>query len=142
MFRVSGSARVVADLKLAIDEGHTVNLQGLAVADVATLLKRFLGEIPGKLIPFFNDIKHHVGAPDLHERITQLATPEHCAFLKFVFAFIARVAAHSETNKMTPANCAMVFSPVMIDLPDLNDFALASTCIERCIAEGEALFNV
>ena len=140
IFRVSGSARVVAEMSLALDEGFAIDFAKNSVADVATLLKRFLGDIPGKLISFFQIVKNDLGSPDLlPELIASNCPPEHQSFLRFILSFIQRVEANCKTNKMTRSNLAMVFSPVMIEMPDLQDFAAASQLMEMLIANPEKL---
>lgn len=143
LFRVSGSAKVVSEMVLLCDEGHDIPLDQMSVADVCTLLKRFIGDVPSKVIHFFQSLKS-LPANDVPRHcqcIQEHTTPEERALLRHLFHFISRVAAKSQSNKMTAANLAMVFTPVLIDLPTLDDFGPATQFILLAIAETDTLFS-
>lgn len=140
LFRVSGSAKVVNQLVLCLDEGCPIAWDQVQVADAASLLKRFFSDLPDKLFSFFEALKVVVEADDdtfkgvLHQHCT---SPLHLELLHFFFAFLSRVAAHADTNRMTPQNLAMVFAPVVVELPDMMDFGPANALVLRGVTHPE-----
>ncbi len=122
LFRVSGSARAVRRLALRLDEGAAADpaLERAAAHDLASLLKRLLADAPPLL--------GADGGPEPRP-------PALAAFARFLLSFLGRVAARASSNRMTAANLAVVWTPVLARVDDLSRFAPAHDLVLRLIQE-------
>ncbi len=121
LFRVSGSARTVRRLALHVDEGELETLSRASAADLATLLKRLVADIPRFL------------------SLEQQGEEEESVFARFLLSVLARVASLSSANRMTASNLAMVWTPVLFDVHDMSLFAAANSRLLRLIENAVAI---
>lgn len=131
IFRVAGSASKVRRLKGAFD-ANLVTTETLAQADehdrdydvhvVAGALKCYLRELPE---PLLTHILHDqwleaVRQTDHQQRLKALwvvvnqLPPVNLANLRYLVKFLAKLAANSSSNKMSPSNIAIVIAPNLI----------------------------
>jgi hypothetical protein len=135
MFRISGSAAEIQQWKNDIDAGKHVNLTHANPHGVAGLLKLFLRQLPEpvftyalypQLIPFWAE-----SDGDTPTRLRVLSThlralpPPNRVLLTSLFSLLGNLSTFSASNKMTPANIAIVFGPALIrtesdDLMNMN----------------------
>ncbi|BGP52176.1 hypothetical protein JCM10450v2_008147 [Rhodotorula kratochvilovae] len=145
IFRRSPSAAHVAHLRGAYDRGHPVSLAALPDAPylAASLFKRFLRELPAPLLPRGEawDVARACQMDDddaavahVREKLLPLLAPPALALLAHLLSVSSAVAAHSETNLMTPSNLVVCLCPALIgglgDVPTREE-------IEMCRVPGE-----
>lgn len=131
LFRVAGSTSKVRRLKGAFD-ANLVTLEALAQADeqdkgydvhvVAGALKCYLRELPEPLLTHVlhdqwleavRQVDHQQRLKALWLVVNQLP-PAHLANLRYLVKFLAKLAANSSNNKMSPSNIAIVIAPNLI----------------------------
>ncbi|KAE9973089.1 hypothetical protein BLS_003757 [Venturia inaequalis] len=128
IYRVSGNSLRVQDLKSQFDRNafnvdfrnpeafhHDVN-------NPANLLKLFLRELPDPLLTsmHYSSFIEAARIPDdllrrdrMHATINELPDPNY-ATLRALVLHLNRVDQHSEANRMTPTNLAVVFAPTLM----------------------------
>ncbi|KAG2462720.1 FA13C protein, partial [Polypterus senegalus] len=121
LFRISSSLNKLKLLREKYERGEDVDLSEEGdVEQAASVLKLFLRELPEAVIPASvhiavgNAYKDNKDDPALNHQIKMvlLSLPqEHYNLLKFIGAFLIKVASHSEVNQMTMENLATVFGP-------------------------------
>ncbi|XP_063497017.1 rho GTPase-activating protein 1 isoform X2 [Symphalangus syndactylus] len=87
----------------------------------AVILKTFLRELPEPLLTF-DLYPHVVGFLSIDEsqrvpetlRVLQTLPEENYQVLRFLTAFLVQISAHSDQNKMTNTNLAVVFGPNLL----------------------------
>jgi len=122
IFRVSGSLQRIKELQDMYDKGTPVDLSKEPdIHAIAGLLKRYLRELPEPIIPFsmYNDLI--AAATDEKTPIdvkcafiqAQLCELDPTAFfiLDQLIQLLSEIAAHSQENKMTASNLAVVMAP-------------------------------
>jgi len=114
LFRLSGSATKIKELKDAVDNGLSVDLNEIQDEHVITgLLKLYLRELPTEILPRYAVSANKQDAIfSLREILYTLPTCNH-ALLSVLFDLLHEVAQHSESNKMSVKNLAIVFSPTL-----------------------------
>eukprot|EP01137_Pigoraptor_chileana_P016557 Opistho-2@73494 len=127
LFRVSGSVGRIQKLRQCFDQdSDSVDLHSdewcFAVHCVASVLKLFFRELPDSLLTtelydqwvdagkLEDDSARYV---EIHKLVDSIP-PYNRETLKFMVEFLARVAGHSELNRMTIDNLAIVFGPVFL----------------------------
>ncbi|XP_066488213.1 protein FAM13A isoform X1 [Tiliqua scincoides] len=121
LFRVNGSLKTVEQLRVKYESGEKVELAAEGdVSSAASLLKLFLRELPDgvitsavhpKFMQLYQDIrKYGLNASALRDLLRQLPEAHYC-LLKYLCAFLRRVAEHHSENRMTLSNLATVFGP-------------------------------
>jgi len=151
--RLPGRASVVRKLREAFDEGGSrPSLSGVDVHSVASLLKCYLCDLPGPVIPVahYDRVMHIVTRErpvDSQTAIRALSAAvsnlprTNYALLRYLCRFLADVARYSPVNRMTAGNLALVFSPCVIK-PEVDDPALlAGTAINRATAVQDMIDN-
>lgn len=131
IFRVAGSASKVRRLKGAFD-ANLVTTETLAQADehdrdydvhvVAGALKCYLRELPEPLLTHMlhDQWLEAVRQTDHQQRLKALwvvvnqLPPSNLANLRYLVKFLAKLAANSSNNKMSPSNIAIVIAPNLI----------------------------
>ncbi|KAL9536967.1 hypothetical protein MBANPS3_012204 [Mucor bainieri] len=135
-------------------------VEHLDVHTTASLLKMFLAGLPSPLISseFARMHSQNEDVADLGYKLRDhyKGKPHHYALLRYLVFFLAQVSEHSESNKMTVHNLAIVFSPSLIrstvafsDILTspvdaavyLGQMKLHMTFIEFLIKEKDAIFN-
>jgi RhoGAP domain len=128
LFRVSGDAAEVAELKQLLDAGQSPKYEAYHVHSVAGVLKQYFRELAEPLVPF-----------DMYDALVELAQsvsdaacvsalalfigrlpPANFDFLSRLALFLRKIA-ECEGNKMTYSNVAVVFAPNIFRAPDSAD---------------------
>jgi Rho GTPase-activating protein RGD1 len=143
LYRTSGSANHIMELRQQFDYGESFEIEPVSsltpadatavdfsapsgfyedIASVTTLLKHFLRDLPDPLLTanqysdFIKASKFEdniVRRDQIHEQVNNLPDPNY-ATLRVLAIHLHRVAQHSERNKMTHNNLAIVFAPTLM----------------------------
>lgn len=124
IFRRSGNVTTVKDITQMFNKGLSVyykNPEDIHCA--AVILKRFLRELPEPILTFklYDTIIQSTMIPDETEKLKQMwcilhheLPEENYVLLKFLMQFLNEVQKHSNVNKMTAKNLAIVFGPNLV----------------------------
>ncbi|EKM49096.1 uncharacterized protein PHACADRAFT_202021 [Phanerochaete carnosa HHB-10118-sp] len=160
IYRVSGRHATVQELQHKIERDEDAFRFNPAVDDVyaaSSLLKLYLRELPEPVFKFpLQERMQHTEEIDGHisnnfrvlrSKIRRLP-PVHQATLKAILDHLAKVASHSEKNKMDAKNLAIVFGSVIFgedDMPKggdlLNVQSWKDTLMEDLITHAHVLFQ-
>jgi len=129
LFRVSGSYAIIQEARKNLAAGNKISYEKLAVADVASLFKLWLRDLPTPLIPFthYSEVIDHwkVWNEQYSEKeklkwkttlrgiIKSIGQPE-LECLRRLILFLSTVAKHSEENLMTSKNLATCLAPNLL----------------------------
>uniref|UniRef100_A0A671KB60 Rho-GAP domain-containing protein n=1 Tax=Sinocyclocheilus anshuiensis TaxID=1608454 RepID=A0A671KB60_9TELE len=112
LFRASGSVKRCRELRISFDQGGFPEFDSGAILTPASLLKVFLRELPGGLIPEPHRTQLLNGELNQAVRTILNSLPEeHFNVLCYLMFFLSRVAAESHLNLMTSGNLSIVFGP-------------------------------
>ena len=138
-FRHPGAAGTVRRLKWEFNSAAPVTMSdnGADIHSAASLLKLYLRELPEPVIPFqhyeeFTTMGLKIQYdPDqamdiLHDKLTQIPVDNY-NLLKYLCAFLHDVCQHSEVNRMTDSNVALMFGPNILRTDDDNPLLMLST---------------
>ena len=153
IFRLSGSASLVAKLKSQYDVADYPNLMDVKDEHAITgLMKTAIRSVPEPLLTFSRyEAFCNAGLlvdPERTARIKELVAtlPQaNKGFLCYLMHFVHRVAAHQETSKMTSKNLAVVFAPNILH-PLVEDFAYMNAqpqilaCVETMISNAPQIW--
>ncbi|CAL8340185.1 unnamed protein product [Merluccius merluccius] len=125
IYRVSGNLAVIQKLRYMVNHEEKLNLDQSEWEDIHVItgaLKLFFRELPEPLVPygFFTDIMETVKMPDYWEKVDRLKClvlnipPPNRDTLHFIFTHLKRVLEHSDANRMTTQNIAIVFGPTLM----------------------------
>eukprot|EP01136_Pigoraptor_vietnamica_P039730 Opistho-1_new@10836 len=127
LFRVSGSVGRIQKLRQCFDtDPDSVDLHSddwcFAVHCVASVLKLFFRELPDPLLTSelydkwidIGKIEDNDARLAAIRPLLEHIPPYNRATLKYMAEFLCRVARHSETNRMSVDNLAIVFGPVFL----------------------------
>ncbi|XP_046498839.1 rho GTPase-activating protein 1 isoform X1 [Equus quagga] len=122
IFRRSANTQIVREVQQKYNMGLPVDFDQYNELHLpAVILKTFLRELPEPLLTF--DLYHHVvGFLNIDESQRVEATlqalgtlpEENFLVLRFLTAFLVEISAHSDHNKMTNTNLAVVFGPNLL----------------------------
>jgi hypothetical protein len=133
VFRLSGSALVINQLKERIDRGEEIEFNNdLDVHVVAGLIKSFLRDLPEPLLTFqmFPIFKRILAVPNKSRKISYLRTciqllpNENRLLLKRLLGFFLQLNVHEKDNKMSLANIATVIGPNLIKEKNESNFEM------------------
>ncbi|KIW44957.1 uncharacterized protein PV06_03388 [Exophiala oligosperma] len=128
VYRTSGSAHHIMELRRLFDQdASAVDFRDATsfyndIASVTTLLKHFLRDLPDPLLTaeqyqaFIEAAKLDediVRRDSIHALVNSLPDPNY-ATLRTLVLHLHRVASHSDKNKMTQSNLAIVFAPTLM----------------------------
>ncbi|XP_073679254.1 protein FAM13A-like [Garra rufa] len=125
LFRLSGSVKHCKELRKSFDEGSFPEVDSVNILTLGSLLKAFVRELPGGLIPepqrtqllkVFKDSKKK----ELNQAVRTILNSlpeEHFNVLCYLMFFLSRVAAESHLNLMTSENLSVVFGPSIFHVP-------------------------
>ncbi|KAF8930443.1 hypothetical protein BGZ52_001098 [Haplosporangium bisporale] len=122
LYRVPGSHASVQRLKRMFDTGQDYDLLAMDAIDpndIATLLKLYLRELPNPLLPSalleqFQSLlstDRHI-CHTLRGILIRLPRPNYVV-LSYLCHHLSKIAAHSDTTKMTVSNLGVVFAPTL-----------------------------
>eukprot|EP01119_Soliformovum_irregulare_P016698 TRINITY_DN4874_c0_g1_i3.p1 TRINITY_DN4874_c0_g1~~TRINITY_DN4874_c0_g1_i3.p1 ORF type:complete len:1171 (-),score=313.30 TRINITY_DN4874_c0_g1_i3:15-3527(-) len=146
LFRVSGRAGDIKELKKVYDKGSRVDLRtNTDPHTIAGLMKAWLRELPQPIFTFeFYDafkwamvMKEEYRIYCLRKVLSRLP-PGNKAILNRIFGLLHEVIGHADVNKMTATNLAIIFAPSLFKSKDEKDF-LADQVDARLIIEAMIL---
>ncbi|EXJ92481.1 hypothetical protein A1O3_01033 [Capronia epimyces CBS 606.96] len=161
VYRTSGSAHHIMELRQQFDhDAEAVDFRNPAVfyndiASVTTLLKHFLRDLPDPLLtaaqyPAFIEAARLeddvVRRDSIHALVNSLPDPNY-ATLRAVTLHLYRVAQHSDRNKMTISNLAIVFAPTLMGQhgggggPDIADAGWQAKVVETILNNTYQIFD-
>ncbi|CAM5121533.1 unnamed protein product [Eretmochelys imbricata] len=122
IFRRSASTQIVKEVQQKYNMGIPMDFQQYEdIHLAAVILKTFLRELPEPLLTF--SLYNHVvnfqnmeesNRVDVVRKTLQTLPEENYQVLCFLMAFLAEVSSHSDVNKMTNTNLAVVFGPNLL----------------------------
>lgn len=127
LFRKSGSATVVANLKAAYDSGQRPDLAQISDPHaIAGVLKLWLRELPEPLLtyelfqPFLDvlDLTTEEAQIRTAKRLVKRLPAPNLALIVVLLPFLHDVSLHEASNLMHAANLATVFGPNVLSPPD------------------------
>ncbi|XP_015333355.1 rho GTPase-activating protein 1 isoform X3 [Marmota marmota marmota] len=122
IFRRSANTQVVREVQQKYNMGLPVDFDQYNELHLpAVILKTFLRELPEPLLTF-DLYPHVVGFLNIDEsqrvevtqQVLQTLPEENYQVLRFLTAFLVQISAHSDQNKMTNTNLAVVFGPNLL----------------------------
>jgi len=146
ILRLSGTMANVDKLRKLFDSTPPpydgINLKEWDVHDVGSVLKIFFRELPEPLVPFalfepLMDVQRN-GSLEREERLNALKPilhqlpPTNITLLKYLVQFLQDIEEHSDVNKMTVSNLAIVFGPNILR-PAIES---VQTALEMPLAQG------
>ncbi|KAF7223605.1 protein FAM13A isoform X2 [Nothobranchius furzeri] len=154
LFRVNGNVRAVETLKLRLESGDDVNLLSESdLCTVASLLKRYLRELPGglvdstvqqELIRYFQESGDAGSCLVLRDLLQQLPDVHH-SLLCYLCHFLTLVEKNHEDNRMTAHNLATVFGPsvfhVAPGLDAIKDQNICNKIMAKLIQSYSSIFE-
>ncbi|XP_005522510.1 PREDICTED: rho GTPase-activating protein 1 [Pseudopodoces humilis] len=127
IFRRSANTQVVREVQQKYNMGVPVDFQEYEDVHLpAVILKTFLRELPEPLLTFglyshvvsFQSVEE-VKRVDIVRKTLQDLPEENYQVLRLLTAFLVQVSAHSDRNKMTNTNLAVVFGPNLLWAKDV-----------------------
>lgn len=144
LFRLPGRVALVKQLRNSFDIGQRprIDLDTVDIHTVASLMKMYLRELPGPIIPvaFYESVMHLITRElDLNPdpSIDKLGTivaglpSANYDLLCYLCRFLHEVGRRSEVNRMTEMNLATVFSQSFIEPEDDDPALLMGTADNR-----------
>jgi Rho GTPase-activating protein RGD1 len=129
------------------------------IISIATLLKHFLRDLPEPLLTSINYTSFIMSAKidddisrrdSLHTIINSLPDPNY-ATLRVLILHLQRVSQYSQQNRMTSANLAICFGPILLGQPshgggpsvggDMNDFYWQVRVVETILNNTFQIFD-
>lgn len=128
IFRISGSAKRIQELRELIDFNGNYDLRQENVHDLTGLLKAWLRELPNSLIPFklFEQIWTERGETTACARLIRECPNSSQGILIPLFHALHKISQNSSKNLMSPENLGIVFAPNLISQPAAAVDAMAS----------------
>ncbi|KPP60843.1 hypothetical protein Z043_121121 [Scleropages formosus] len=158
LYRVSGSAERIEDVKLAFDrDGEEANISAAMYADInviAGALKLYLRELPTPVItydayPKFMQAARTTSLDIRLEAVRQgllLLPPAHRETLRYLLTHLKRVTMFEKDNFMNAENLGIVFGPTLMQPPNenaletLNDMQYQKVIVQLLIEHENTLF--
>uniref|UniRef100_A0A671QRD7 Rho-GAP domain-containing protein n=1 Tax=Sinocyclocheilus anshuiensis TaxID=1608454 RepID=A0A671QRD7_9TELE len=112
LFRAGSSVKRCKELRKSLDEGGFPEFDSWDILTSASLLKVFLRELPGGLIP--EPHRTQLLKEELNQAVRTVLNSlpeEHLNVLCYLMFFLSRVVAESHLNLMTSKNLSIVFGP-------------------------------
>ncbi|KAK3827664.1 MAG: Rho GTPase activation protein, partial [Benniella sp.] len=131
IFRVSGSAKRVAELQLLFDTppkyGSQLDWTGFTIHDASNVFRRYLNHLPDPVVPLefyekFRDVHRNLTDDDekiaAYQELISKLPPPHSCLLMYLLDLLALFAHHSDENLMDSKNLSSVFQPGVISHPN------------------------
>ncbi|XP_067020315.1 rho GTPase-activating protein 15-like isoform X5 [Acropora muricata] len=157
LYRVCGNVSTVQKLRIMVDQEEKVVLGEAPFDDVHALtgsLKLYFRELPEPLIPydFFSGFVTAIKQSTRKDKLTAMRSlaaqmPKvNCETLKLLLRHLRKLMEHSETNRMTAQNLAIVWGPnLMWPRYDSGDIAInmvhQNQIIEFLLLEYDHVFK-
>lgn len=157
LYRVCGNVSTVQKLRIMVDQEEKVVLGESPFDDVHALtgsLKLYFRELPEPLIPydFFSGFVTAIKQSTRKDKLTAMRSlaaqmPKvNCETLKLLLRHLRKLMEHSETNRMTAQNLAIVWGPnLMWPRHDSGDIAInmvhQNQIIEFLLLEYDHVFK-
>ncbi|KYR01413.1 RhoGAP domain-containing protein [Tieghemostelium lacteum] len=153
LFRLSGTKRIIMEVKKNIDEGKEYNLDEITDVHVTcNLVKLFLRELqPEPLLTYsrYNDLIDVCNIEDPNGRVAKIqkvvqSLPKHYYNLLHHLMHLLYQISQTPKSKMGPANLATVVGPnILVSQHDVvvEDIALGNMVITTMIQNFEKIFN-
>eukprot|EP00736_Rhodelphis_marinus_P001612 Rmarinus@m.22465 len=138
LFRIPGNTQVIAQAKIDLNAGNTPRFE--TVHDAASIIKLFLRELPEPLVQY-KCYDAFLEASGLHEPdrknellaiVHEKLSPVPRFVLEQLLNFLGEVASHSNSNRMTPLNLAVVFGPDLV-MPEVETMTTAVSDMPKII---------
>ncbi|CAO3626806.1 unnamed protein product [Cunninghamella blakesleeana] len=147
LFRKSPSSEELKQVKNKFNYGEQVNLSDHDMDVSAALLKVFLRELPTSVITTQQNaelaklINNKESDDVIRKQLQNEFTHKPYAFelLRYLCKFLSQVEQHSQSNRMTAHNLAVVFAPNLIHANDPNEDK--NKFAEVPITQQEAMVN-
>jgi len=146
LFRVSGSFSEIEHLVKAFESKKPLDVMDKTVSAhaVASLLKRFLRELPIPLIPFGHQTKFY-DAVNIGDKDEQLKSFTKCinqlprankSVLIYLISFLNSISLHSAKNKMNTSNLVICFGPsILRDEDSSRIYAVENTHLQASVVQ-------
>ncbi|KAG4075618.1 hypothetical protein HA402_003443 [Bradysia odoriphaga] len=125
LFRKAGSAARQREIKAHLDAGFRLE-KNHHVIDVANVLKLFFRELPEPLLPpgnlqetILRSLLIKSNEVDVLMLTCLLLPPLSLNILMFFMQFLHTISTHSDENKMTIENLAIIFAPGIMPLTEM-----------------------
>eukprot|EP01133_Synstelium_polycarpum_P012022 gene12022-14062_t len=138
IFRESGLQAQIHHYKALYEEEKPVVFQPHEAHVVASLLKAYLRELQDPLLSHENydmmiaceSINDEKVKLEVVKKVLKLLPVTNLKILKYLFNFLVKVVAHSETNKMTPETLSIVFLPTILRPKAMTDQEVLQFTVE------------
>ena len=154
LLRESGCHKLTCKIYEQVQREHVFQpLEGMegdicsGIMAVATAFKKFMRQMDGRIIgqtdfPLFAVAVHNNCRMSLKLRVHQL-DPVAFATLRFVVAFLVKVAAQQATNAMTPSNIGItIAASMMVPTTETKfSYSLAAKVVEQLIVQFDDIFG-
>jgi len=123
VFRISGSADKINQMKEEIDKGHSVDLYQIPNPHtVSGLYKLYLRSLPEPLLTYelYDEFLEAGDITDTNERnekfkaLLKKLPRENSKVVAHIFLFLSEIEQHNSKNKMSAENLSIVFAPIML----------------------------
>ncbi|KAJ6638641.1 Rho GTPase-activating protein 11A [Pseudolycoriella hygida] len=125
LFRKAGSAARQREIKAHLDKGLRLDKK-YHVIDVANILKLFFRELPEPLLPpgniqetILRSLLNKSNEIDVLMLTCLLLPPLSLNVLMFFMQFLHTISMHSDVNKMTIENLAIIFAPGIMPITEM-----------------------
>jgi hypothetical protein len=135
LFRLSGNVVTVKEAIASVNRGAdpVVTFDQLSINDCAALFKAWFMCLPERIISIdnFNDLQTAYETTKNYRACVDGLLPAQIAVLKFVVGFLRKLATYEAVTKMGLSNFRIIFSPIIVSMPKLDDpvAAMAHTMI-------------
>ena len=145
LYRKSGVASRVQQLKKSMEEDSAYNLQEQNIHVLSSVLKSILREIPDPLLTNdrYEDFLKASDISDPNERTSSLMAlvnelpSSNFHLLQLLLSHLARVALNEESNRMSPNALSIVFAPCILRTNKVQETQdlLSAVCKQTLVVE-------
>ena len=117
IFRTVGNMRIVKEIADEFRKGK-ISISETNVSDLASLLKKWVADLPDPMIPFELNCELENACEDnkFLEFVENTLPAAHHDTLMYLIGFCQRICANKNVNKMGPDNIAVCFAPNVVQL--------------------------
>ncbi|KAH3763289.1 rho GTPase activating protein [Pelomyxa schiedti] len=153
-FRVASDRRLMQAAKDTLDKGEAFDFAASGDPHlVSSLLKAFFREQPEPLLTMemydmflaVNSLPEEEMRVQKIKHVLSFLSPQRFQVLKYILQLLIRITEHSDVNKMTPENIAIVFGPNLLRPMDvslqLQETGLACSFITFLLTHYKTIFS-